>query len=74
METWYVFNKIRYAADKWEWVGRLDEAGTVHGAARVNGQAERIGRESGWAGTVDGAGRVPQLFFLIPLPTFESIH
>ena len=40
----YIFNKIRYAADKWELAGR------VHGAARVNGQAEWIGRESGWVG------------------------
>ena len=40
-----------------------EEAGTVDGAIRVEK-----------AGIVNGTGRVAQLIFFVPLPTFESLH
>ena len=63
METWYIFNEFRYAADKWEWAWRVDGAGRVDVAGRV---------EKG--GTVDGTGRLAQLNFFVPLSTFKSLH
>ena len=51
-----------------------------------SGKGEWMGRERGWArrvdgarrlemtGTVDGAGKVAQVNFFVPLPTFESLH
>ena len=55
-------------------------------AGRTDRQVEWMDRERGWArradvagrlektGTVDGVGKVAQLNFFVPLPTFESLH
>ena len=64
---------------------RLQTKGAAPHRHRILG-GRVSGRELGWAGrvdgagrvekagTVDGAGRLAQLIFFVPLPTFESLH